>query len=80
LPVVVNWRVKEPVHELCGEWVYIVENTEDGYGQAIKELVTNHERREALGQRGYQYAWSHFNPDKMEHEVVDLYRELVPNL
>lgn len=80
LPVVVNRRYPEPAPELDGEWVMLVENTKEGYLNALTKLLTNDAFRESLGQRGYDYAWKNFAPDKMEQKVVDLYRELVPGL
>lgn len=81
LPVIVNHRCRgKPVFEFQGDWVYLVENTKEGYLNALRKLIADDVFREALGQRGYTYAWNQFAPDKMEQKVVDLYRELVPGL
>lgn len=80
LPVVINRRYPEPVPELDGDWVMLVENTKEGYLNALRRLLTDDDYRKSLGQRGYDYAWEHFAPDKMEQKVVDLYRELVAGL
>jgi glycosyltransferase involved in cell wall biosynthesis len=80
LPVVINRCYPEPVPELNGDWVMAVENTKEGYLDAIKKLFTDDDYRESLGQRGYDYAWKNFAPYEMERKVVDLYKELVPGL
>ena len=80
LPVVINRRYPEPVPELDGDWVMLVENTKEGYLNALRKLLADDDYRESLGQRGYVYAWEHFAPDKMEQKVVDLYRDLIPGL
>jgi glycosyltransferase involved in cell wall biosynthesis len=80
LPVVINCRQPEPVPELNGDWVLAVKNTEEAYRRALKELVTDHQRRELLGQRGYTYARQHFAPEKMEQQMLDLYQEFLTDL
>ena len=80
LPVVLNQREGKLVPELQGDWVLLVDNTPEGYLGALNRLLTDHALREALGQRGYAYAQEHFAPQKMEQQVIDLYRELVPGL
>ena len=80
LPVVINRRYPEPTPELNGDWVMLVENTKEGYLNAIKKLLADDALRESLGRRGYDYAWKHFAPPEMEQKVVDLYRELVSGL
>jgi len=43
LPVIINRRIGEPVPELDGDFVRMVENTEDAYFQALNRLLTDHE-------------------------------------
>jgi len=76
LPVVLN-RDRAPTPELDGDWVLAVDNTPQGYREALLGLIEQHERRAALGRRGHEYANEHFAPAKVEQEVVELYRELV---
>jgi len=80
LPVVINYRYPKPIPELNSDWVMLVKNTKEGYLNALKQLLTDDNFRESIGRRGYDFAWKTFPPDKMEQKVVDLYRELVPNL
>jgi len=80
LPVVINRRYPELVPELEGWQVMLVENTKEGYLNALQKLIGDDKLREELGRKGCTYAWEHFAPDKMEQRVVDLYRELVPGL
>jgi glycosyltransferase involved in cell wall biosynthesis len=80
LPVIVNKRHPEPVPELSGDWVHVVENTPEHYRNAIQELITDHTRRRAIGQNGYRYAWKLFSPEIVEQQLVKLYHELIPEM
>ncbi len=80
LPVIINRRYPEPVPELEGDWVMLVENTKEDYLQAIRKLLDDDALRESLGRRAYAHAREHYAPQKMEQAVVALYRELVPGL
>ncbi|TSA43198.1 glycosyltransferase [archaeon] len=79
LPVVIN-RERPRTPELDGDWVLAVHDTRLGYRQALLDLIQQHQVRAALGARGYDYAHRHFSPQKVEQQLVNLYRELVPNL
>jgi len=79
LPVVVN-RERPSTSELEGDWIYRVENTLQGYRQALLDLMEHYQERIALGNRGYKYAREHFDPRKVEKQLVDLCRELIPDL
>jgi glycosyltransferase involved in cell wall biosynthesis len=76
LPVVLN-RERGATPELDGDWVLTTDNTSHGYREALLALIEKHERRAALGRRGYEYAREHFTPAEVERRVVDLYREVM---
>lgn len=78
LPLVINRRQGEPVPELIGaDFVRFVDNTVDGYRDAIRELMDDDAAREALGRRAYAHAQSHWSPARTEQKVVDIYRGLL---
>jgi len=76
LPVVHSRRIGEPVPELAGGVVRLVENSEPGFHDAIAELLTDGAAREALGRRGFAHAQAHYAPAKTEAKVVEIYRRL----
>ena len=78
LPIVLNQRRGKPVPELQGDWVVLVEDTPNGYHQAIDRLLKNHLEREQLGRRAYQHAQERYAPAKTEQIYADIYRSLVP--
>lgn len=76
LPVIHSRRVGEPVPELEGDFVRLVENTEPGYHDAIASLLADAAAREALGRRARAQAEAHFAPETTEAKVVAIYRRL----
>jgi glycosyltransferase involved in cell wall biosynthesis len=75
LPVVVNRRKGEPVPELQGDWVWMVEDTPDGYYQALKNLLENKPLREQLGQRAYAHAQERWGPEQTERRIRDIHKQ-----
>jgi glycosyltransferase involved in cell wall biosynthesis len=78
LPVVINRRVGNPVPELQGDFVMMVDNSVDGYYKALKKLIADDKYREKLGRLAYAHAQKNWAPKKMEQKIVDLYRSLLP--
>ncbi|HVP29444.1 MAG TPA: glycosyltransferase [Myxococcota bacterium] len=76
LPVVLNRRRGEPVPELEGDFVRLVENSEEGYRRAIAELLADRAAREALGRRARAHARARYEPAKSEAKVAEIYRRL----
>jgi glycosyltransferase involved in cell wall biosynthesis len=77
LPVVLNRRRGEPVPELQGDFLLLVDNTPEGYGQALERLLTNHAFREELGRRAYAHAQALWAPAVTEAKYVEIYRSLL---
>lgn len=75
LPVVLNRRKGNPVPELQGDWVRMVEDTPDGYYQALKDLLENKRLREQLGQRAYAHAQEHWGPEQTERRIRDIHKQ-----
>lgn len=80
LPIIFNQRLGKPVPELQGDWIHLVENTVDGYYNALQTLLTDDAKREALGRRAYNHAQNRYAPPVTEAVFVDIYRDFVPAL
>lgn len=76
LPVVHSRRIGEPVPELQGDFVRLVENSETGFHDAIATLLADDAGRAALGRRAHDHAREHWAPAKTEAKVVEIYRRL----
>ena len=77
LPVVLNRRLGAPVPELQGDFLLLVDNTPDGYFQALQKLLTDDAFREQLGLKAYAHAQEHWAPAKTEEKFVEIYRQLI---
>lgn len=75
LPVIHNRRLGEPVSELQGDWVMLVENTPEAYYQTLQDLLTDHAAREKLGRRAYAHAQERYGPEKSEARYVEIYQQ-----
>lgn len=74
LPVVVNRRRGQPVPELQGDFVFLVDDSVEGYAAAFRKLIGDDRLRESLGQRGFRHAHAHWAPERMEARLVEIYR------
>lgn len=77
LPIVVNKRPRGARDELDADWLQQVEDTKDGYLEAITRLMQNQEERERLGRLAHAYAREHWAPEAMESKVVEIYRRVM---
>jgi glycosyltransferase involved in cell wall biosynthesis len=77
LPIVINRRLGEPVPELEGDFVRMVENTEEAYFQALNHLLTDHEGRAALGRRALAHARANWAPAITEARYAGIYRSFL---
>jgi glycosyltransferase involved in cell wall biosynthesis len=77
LPVIINRRAGEPVAELQGDFVRLVENSAQAYRAAIEELINDDDARAALGRRAYEHANRLWSPAVTEAKVVGIYRRLL---
>lgn len=77
LPIVINRRRGEPVPELEGDFVRMVENTKEAYFQALNQLLTDHEGRAALGRRALAHARANWDPAITEARYAGIYRSFL---
>jgi glycosyltransferase involved in cell wall biosynthesis len=77
LPIVLNTHPQEPVPDLEGDWVMLCDNTPTGYGSAIRTLLESESLRSEYGKKARAHALAHFDPDKMEQDLVALYRDVL---
>jgi glycosyltransferase involved in cell wall biosynthesis len=78
LPLVINRRQGPPVPELeRSDIVRFVDNTTEGYRDAIHNLMVDHREREGLGRRAFAHAQAQWSPAVTEGKVVDIYRRLL---
>jgi glycosyltransferase involved in cell wall biosynthesis len=77
LPVVLNARHGEPVPELEAGIALLVRNDESAWRDALRDLVSDDVRREALGRRGADHAWRNWSPEVTEATFVEIYESLL---
>ena len=77
LPCTVNRRVGEPVPELRGDFVRLVENTAAAYQAALAELIADDDARAQLGQRAHAHAQANWSPVRTEAKVVAIYHSFL---
>lgn len=76
LPVVINRRRGEPVPELTPDICVLVENTADGYRDALATLIRDDARREELGRAARRRSLETWAPEASERRFADIYRRL----
>jgi glycosyltransferase involved in cell wall biosynthesis len=77
LPIIVNKRPGGALDELNADWLLQVEDTKDGYGRGIRELIQNNTERERLGRAAYAHARETWAPQDMESKVATLYQQIL---
>ncbi len=77
LPVVINRRKGEPVPELEGDFVRMVENSPESYLDALRALLADDDARAALGRRAFAQARTNWDPSVTEARVAALYRSIL---
>jgi glycosyltransferase involved in cell wall biosynthesis len=77
LPVVINRRHGKAVPELEGDFVHMVTNTEQGYHEALRSLLTDSGERTALGQRALAHSRAHWDPPITEARYAAIYRSFL---
>jgi glycosyltransferase involved in cell wall biosynthesis len=77
LPIIINRRMGEPVPELEGDFVRMVENTEEAYFRSLNQLLTDHEGRAALGRRALAHARAKWDPVITEARYASIYRSFL---
>lgn len=77
LPIIVNARPMEAKDELSGEWLIRAADSKDGYLAAMKRLLHDQSEREQFGRAAYSYARKSWAPEKLEEQVVEVYRQVM---
>ena len=78
LPIVTNVRQRDPEPRFMEDEVAVhVQDSPEGYAEAIRRLLDDQDLREELGRKARSYAESTFHPADMEREAADVYRELI---
>lgn len=77
LPVVINRRIGLPVPELEGDFILLVENSVEGYYNALKKLIEDNNFREQLGRKAFEHAQENWAPAKTELKFVELYKKYI---
>lgn len=80
LPVILNRRKGNPVSELNGDWVHLVDDNQDAYFKAIKFFIENNHERERLGRRAFEHSRKLYSPEKTEAVYIDVYRRLLESV
>lgn len=75
IPIVINRRKPFPVSELTDESCVLVENTPEGYRNALQRLIDDKGLRVKMGLRSRAQAESLWNPPMTEANFTDIYRQ-----
>lgn len=77
LPVVTNQRDGFPVEEYSRGIVHLVEDTAEGYRDALVTLIEDGAARESLGRAGREQALQMFEPSQAEAVYADVFLKLL---
>ena len=77
LPIVLNRRRGGLAKELAGDHVMAVEQSAEGYREALQRLIVDERERERLGRRAAAISKARWHPATMEARYVDIYRKLL---
>jgi len=75
MPVIINRRAGEPVPELTQDICMLIDNSVEGYRDAILALVRDDGLRERLGRAAYAHAAAYWVPEKTEAKFAGIYRK-----
>ena len=75
LPVVINKNPYKPIKEITNDMVFFYKSKPDDLSKLFKKLIRNKKIREKVGKKGRQEFEENFNPDKIEKQVVEIYKK-----
>jgi len=75
MPVIINCRKGAPVPELTQEICMLIENSVEGYREAILALIRDDDMRERIGLAAYAHAQAYWIPEKTEARFAEIYRK-----
>jgi glycosyltransferase involved in cell wall biosynthesis len=76
LPIVINRRIGAAVPELTEDICLLVENTVDGYMDALTRLIGDDDYRAKLGRQAYAHARANWSPAATESRFAEIYRSM----
>lgn len=76
LPIIINKQIGN-MKDFEGNWVYICEDTEDSYRDAILEFANSKKLREEYGKRAYEHAKKYFDAETIKKETIKIYYEVI---
>jgi glycosyltransferase involved in cell wall biosynthesis len=77
LPIIHNRRLPFLAEELNQDYIYLVENSEDGYAEGIESLANDPLLRERLGREAREAAIKLWSPEIIERKIIKLYSSLM---
>jgi glycosyltransferase involved in cell wall biosynthesis len=77
LPIILNQRRGGLAVELIGDHVMAVEQSAEGYRDALENLIADERQRERLGRKAASIAHDRWHPAIMESRYVAIYRKLL---
>ena len=77
LPVIHNKRIGDPVLEFDENFMCLVENTVEGYYNALQKMLTDDKYREQIGKNANSHAQLLWSPEKTEAAYVEVYQNLL---
>lgn len=77
LPIIINRNPKILMSEYIDNWVYICEDTEDSYRDAILQFANSKKLREEYGKRAYEHAKKYFDAETIKKETIKIYYEVI---
>lgn len=76
LPIIINKQIGN-MKDFEGNWVYICEDTEDSYRDAILQFANSKKLREEYGKRAYEHAKKYFDAETIKKETIKIYYEVI---
>ena len=76
LPIIINKQIGN-MKDFEGNCVYICDNTEKSYREAILQFANSKKLREEYGKRAYEHAKKYFDAETIKKETIKIYYEVI---
>jgi glycosyltransferase involved in cell wall biosynthesis len=73
LPLIINRRVGNPVPELTEDICILVDNSVEGYQNALEYLINNSDERQKIGTQAFNLAQANWSPKATEERFASIY-------
>ena len=77
LPIVANRRQPESIAEMDPNVCLLVDNTVEGYREALERIVNDTDLRERAGRAAREYATQRWDPVVAEEKFMNIYKRIV---